>query len=125
MVGNSSDAVWRVMDVYPQTDFPDNCEKAILNSAVGNQCNFPPRRGLTCTVFNKELPHGTMVSDLIDTLKERAFQIFRPTNSNGIGLHKTYVDDESCNSSHGHAYRFSGIGINDGAIVTARPDQCL
>ncbi|KAK5312511.1 hypothetical protein LTR93_011310 [Exophiala xenobiotica] len=38
-------------------------------------------------------------------------------------LHKTFVDDESYNSGHGHAYEKYGIDPEIGATVIVRPDQ--
>lgn len=40
------------------------------------------------------------------------------------GLFKTFVDDESYNSGHGHAYSSYGIDPSRGALVIVRPDQC-
>jgi len=39
-------------------------------------------------------------------------------------LHKTFVDDESYNSGHGHAYEFYGVDPKYGAVAVVRPDQC-
>ena len=42
-----------------------------------------------------------------------------------IDLHQVYVDDESYDSGHGHA--FDNYGFKEGnseAIVVVRPDQC-
>lgn len=39
-------------------------------------------------------------------------------------MHKVFVDDESYNSGHGHAYSFYGIDPEKGAMVIVRPDQC-
>lgn len=39
-------------------------------------------------------------------------------------LHKTYIDDEGYDLSHGHAYNFYGIDQEKGAIVLVRPDHC-
>jgi phenol 2-monooxygenase len=36
MLGDSTDAVWGVMDIYPRTDFPDIRKKATLHSKSGN-----------------------------------------------------------------------------------------
>jgi hypothetical protein len=36
MIGDSSDAVWGVMDVYPRTNFPDIRKKATLHSSAGS-----------------------------------------------------------------------------------------
>lgn len=39
-------------------------------------------------------------------------------------MHKTFVDDESYNSGHGHAYEKYGVDVVEGAIAIVRPDQC-
>lgn len=36
MIGDSTDAVWGVMDIYPQTNFPDIRKKATLHTKSGN-----------------------------------------------------------------------------------------
>ena len=41
-----------------------------------------------------------------------------------LDLHKIYIDDESYNSGHGHAYEFYGVDEQEGATVVVRPDQC-
>ena len=34
-----------------------------------------------------------------------------------------YIDDESYNSGHGHAYETLGIDVQAGAVIIVRPDQ--
>lgn len=41
-----------------------------------------------------------------------------------LDLHKTFVDDESYNSGHGHAYEKYGVDVKEGAVAVVRPDQC-
>jgi hypothetical protein len=38
-------------------------------------------------------------------------------------LHKIFIDDESYNSGHGHAYEFYDVDPAKGAVVIVRPDQ--
>jgi phenol 2-monooxygenase (NADPH) len=38
-------------------------------------------------------------------------------------LYKVYIDDESYNNGHGHAYLAFGIDPENGAMVVVRPDQ--
>lgn len=69
MIGDSTDAVWGVMDVYPQSNFPDIRKKVTLHTKSGNLMvcypltdseNFitdhtldhSPRRRLTCSVLH-------------------------------------------------------------------------
>jgi hypothetical protein len=47
--------------------------------------------------------------------------LLRPNNPTDI--HKIYIDDESYNYGHGHAYECYGIDPTKGAIVIIRPDH--
>jgi phenol 2-monooxygenase len=38
-------------------------------------------------------------------------------------LHKVFVDEESYNNGHGHAYENWGIDKSVGAVIVVRPDQ--
>jgi phenol 2-monooxygenase len=40
-----------------------------------------------------------------------------------VDLNKVFVDDESYNYGHGHAYETLGIDRTQGAAVVVRPDQ--
>ncbi|KAM0414647.1 hypothetical protein ACHAPT_013506 [Fusarium lateritium] len=77
MVGDSSDSVWGVMDVFAVTDFPDIRKKAMLNSNAGNLMIIP-REGDELVRFYIELPGKTArevtEKDLIDKVK----RIFDP-----------------------------------------------
>lgn len=78
MVGDSSDAVWGVMDVYPRTDFPDIRKKTVLHAASGNLLVIP-REGDSLVRLYIELPAGTRVSDVdLSYLTEQARLAFRP-----------------------------------------------
>ncbi|KAJ0135869.1 Uncharacterized protein HZ326_21105 [Fusarium oxysporum f. sp. albedinis] len=77
MVGDSSDAVWGVMDVIPRTDFPDIRKKCPINSDSGNLLLIP-REGDQMVRFYIELP-GMKAHDVTqEYLHERARQIFHP-----------------------------------------------
>ncbi|KAK3681120.1 FAD binding domain-containing protein [Podospora appendiculata] len=78
MLGDSSDAVWGVMDVYPRTDFPDIRKKVVINAAAGNLLIIP-REGDAMVRFYIELPAGTKVADIqLADLQARARLIFAP-----------------------------------------------
>jgi phenol 2-monooxygenase (NADPH) len=73
MVGDTSDAVWGVMDIFPKTDFPDIRKKVTVRSKSGNLLIIP-REGDHMVRFYLELPHGTdaksvTLEDLQDTAK--------------------------------------------------------
>ncbi|PGH08741.1 hypothetical protein AJ80_07779 [Polytolypa hystricis UAMH7299] len=78
MIGDSTDSVWGVIDLYPRTNFPDIRKKAILNSDKGNLMIIP-REGDEMVRFYIELPHGTVARDVtLDDLHVRARLIFKP-----------------------------------------------
>jgi len=41
-----------------------------------------------------------------------------------IDILKTFFDDESYNSGHGHTYEKYGVDPTEGAVAVIRPDQC-
>ncbi|KAL1890887.1 hypothetical protein Sste5346_008028 [Sporothrix stenoceras] len=85
MLGDSTDAVWGVMDVYVQTDFPDIRKKAVLQSDHGNLMIIP-REGGSLVRFYIELGSHTCIPDVTrETLTERARRIFHPYNINIAG----------------------------------------
>ncbi len=78
MVGDSTDAVWGVMDIFPRTNFPDIRKKATLHSEYGNLLLIP-REGGSMVRCYIELPHGTIASNVrIEDLHRTAQQIFHP-----------------------------------------------
>ena len=76
MVGDSTDAVWGVMDVYPQTDFPDIRKKVAIHTEEG-ALMIIPREGGSLARFYIEMPEGTVAKDVtLDMLKEVAKKMF-------------------------------------------------
>ncbi|KAF2671835.1 phenol 2-monooxygenase [Microthyrium microscopicum] len=63
MVGDTSDAVWGVMDIFLDTDFPDIRKKVIIRSKAGNMLIIP-REGDHMVRFYLELPHGTVAKQV-------------------------------------------------------------
>lgn len=63
MVGDSTNAVWGVMDVYPRTKFPDIRKKVIIHSDYGNLLIIP-REGGSLVRFYIELPKGTVANNV-------------------------------------------------------------
>ncbi|KAI9373350.1 FAD binding domain-containing protein [Aspergillus egyptiacus] len=77
MVGDSSDAVWGVMDMVPRTDFPDIRKKVSIRSKAGNLLIIP-REGenYNLTRFYIELPAGTKPKDVkLEDLQQTARNI--------------------------------------------------
>lgn len=78
MIGDSSDAVWGVMDIYPRTNFPDIRKKATLQSRSGNLLIIP-REGGSMVRFYIELPKGTVAKDVqLSDLHSVASRILHP-----------------------------------------------
>ena len=78
MIGDSSDGVWGVMDVYPRTNFPDIRKKATLRSTAGNLLIIP-REGGSLARFYIELPHNTVAREVRrQDLETAARRIFHP-----------------------------------------------
>jgi len=77
MVGDSTDAVWGVMDIYPRTSFPDIRKKAILHSDAGNLMIIP-REGDYLVRFYVELQGASVKDVTFSTLEEKARLIFNP-----------------------------------------------
>ena len=78
MIGDSTDAVYGVMDVYPRTDFPDIRKKCTVQSNAGTILIIP-REGGSLVRFYIELGHGKNAKDVKrDDLHEYARRIFHP-----------------------------------------------
>ncbi|GES62091.1 FAD binding domain protein [Aspergillus terreus] len=77
MVGDSTDAVWGVMDMIPRTNFPDIRKKATVRSKAGNLLIIP-REGdnYNLTRFYIELPAGTKAKEVkLEDLQQTAKKI--------------------------------------------------
>jgi phenol 2-monooxygenase (NADPH) len=78
MIGDSTDAVWGVMDVYPQKNFPDVRRKCTLRSPQGTALIIP-REGGSLIRFYVELPTGTVASTVkLEDLQNQVRRIFAP-----------------------------------------------
>jgi phenol 2-monooxygenase len=78
MVGDTTDAVWGVMDVYPRTNFHDIRKKGILRTPEGSLLIIP-REGGSLVRFYIELPQGTHAKSVqLADLQATAKKIFAP-----------------------------------------------
>lgn len=76
MIGDSSDVVWGVCDVYPQTNYPDIRKKSTLHCDAGVLIIIP-REGECLARFYIEMPPGTKAKDVkLEDIHEMARQIF-------------------------------------------------
>ena len=78
MIGDSTDAVYGVMDIYPRTNFPDIRKKATLQTAAG-VLMIIPREGGFLVRFYIELGHGIQAKNVkLEELHDAARKIFHP-----------------------------------------------
>ncbi|CAJ0546761.1 Ff.00g013880.m01.CDS01 [Fusarium sp. VM40] len=78
MVGDSSDSVWGVMDVYPITNFPDIRKKAMLQSQNNGNLMIIPREGDEMVRFYIELAGATARDVTEQDLINKVKGIFHP-----------------------------------------------
>lgn len=77
MLGDTSDMVWGVMDVYSRTNFPDIRKKTKINSGAGNTLIIP-REGDYLNRFYIELDGAAAEDITLEELHEKARLILRP-----------------------------------------------
>lgn len=78
MIGDSTDAVWGVMDIYPQTDFPDIRRKCTIHSSYGSIVIIP-REGGSLVRFYVQLPSGSHAKEVtLSDLQSTTKKIFSP-----------------------------------------------
>jgi phenol 2-monooxygenase len=78
MIGDTSDTVWGVMDIYPLTTFPDIRRKCMIHSTSGNLIIIP-REGGHLVRFYIQLPAGTHPKQVtLQDLQGTARKIFAP-----------------------------------------------
>jgi phenol 2-monooxygenase len=78
MIGDTSDTVWGVMDVFPRTNFPDIRRKCTLHSPSGNLLIIP-REGGSMVRFYIQLPAGSQAKNVrLEDLQNTAKKIFQP-----------------------------------------------
>ncbi|XDG01219.1 hypothetical protein ABKA04_000834 [Annulohypoxylon sp. FPYF3050] len=77
MIGDSSDAVWGVMDIYPRTNFPDIRKKSVINSEAGNLMILP-REGDFLVRLYIELKDVVAKDVTLEQLHNQARLIFHP-----------------------------------------------
>ena len=78
MIGDNSDSIWGVMDIFPRTNFPDIRKQVILQSKLGSMVIIP-REGGSMNRFYIELPQGTVAKKVkLEDLQAATCQIFHP-----------------------------------------------
>ncbi|GFF70627.1 3-hydroxybenzoate 4-monooxygenase [Aspergillus lentulus] len=78
MVGETSDSVWGVMDVFPRTDFPDIRKQCIIQSDAGSIITIPREGGSMVRVY-VELASGTRAKEVtLEHIQNASRQVFQP-----------------------------------------------
>lgn len=136
MVGDSTNAVWGVMDVYPQTDFPDIRKKTAISSDAGNLMIIP-REGDSLVRFYIEIESAEDASKLtLGDLHESARRIFRPYRMEfaetawwsvyAIGQrradyfhrdHRAFLTGDACHTHSPKAGQGMNVSLQDGYNV--------
>ncbi|KAF4546334.1 Phenol 2-monooxygenase [Lasiodiplodia theobromae] len=133
MVGNSTDAVWGVMDVYPRTNFPDIRKKVMIHSHLGNIIIIP-REGGSLTRFYVELAAGTQASevqledlqratssilqpyqiDFVDTAWWSAYAIGQRLADNFTYKNRVFLTGDACHTHSPKAGQGMNVSLQDG-----------
>ncbi|KAK1676958.1 FAD binding domain-containing protein [Colletotrichum godetiae] len=132
MVGDSSDVVWAVMDIYPKTDFPDIRKKSVIQSDAGNLVIIP-REGDEMVRFYMEMPVSTPGEVTSQRVKERIDDIFKPYqvdiaetswfSAYSIGQrladhftkdHRVFLTGDACHTHSPKAGQGMNVSLQDG-----------
>ena len=78
MVGETSDSIWGVMDVFPQTNFPDIRKQCIIQSDAGSIITIPREGGAMVRIY-MELSPGTIAKNVtLEDIQVAARRVFHP-----------------------------------------------
>lgn len=133
MIGDTTDTVWGVMDIYPITNFPDIRRKSTLHTAAGNLLIIP-REGGALTRFYIQLPPGSVPKDVkLDDLQRTAKKIFAPYSMEFAGTywwsaysigqrlanefhahHRVFLTGDACHTHSPKAGQGMNVSLQDG-----------
>uniref|UniRef100_A0A093V804 Phenol 2-monooxygenase n=1 Tax=Talaromyces marneffei PM1 TaxID=1077442 RepID=A0A093V804_TALMA len=121
MIGDSTDAVWGVMDVYPQTNFPDIRKKATLHTKSGNLMIIP-REGDALVRFYIELQAGTIAKsifapytmDIAETMWWSAYSIGQRLVDHFHKDYRIFLTGDACHTHSPKAGQGMNVSLQDG-----------
>ncbi|KAH9877854.1 hypothetical protein J1614_003071 [Plenodomus biglobosus] len=87
MLGDSTDTVWGVMDIYPLTTFPDIRRKCTIHSSSGNLLIIPREGGQLVRFYIQLAPGSTAKSVTLNDLQNTARAIFAPYSMEFAGVY--------------------------------------
>jgi phenol 2-monooxygenase len=86
MLGDTTDTIWGVMDIYPLTTFPDIRRKCTIHSSAGNIVIIP-REGGQLVRFYIQLPSGTQAKHVaLQDIQDSARKILQPYTMDFAGV---------------------------------------
>ncbi|KAH7371031.1 FAD binding domain-containing protein [Pyrenochaeta sp. MPI-SDFR-AT-0127] len=133
MLGDTSDTVWGVMDIYPITTFPDIRRKCTIHSSAGNLLIIP-REGGQLVRFYIQLPAGVSPKEVtLEDLQAQAKRIFAPYSMDFAGVfwwsaysigqrlaeqfekdHRIFLTGDACHTHSPKAGQGMNVSLQDG-----------
>lgn len=133
MIGDTTDTVWGVMDIYPLTNFPDIRRKCTMHSSSGNLLIIP-REGGSLVRFYIQLPPGSHPKDVkLEDLQNTAKKIFAPYDMEFAGTfwwsaysigqrladqfhkgHRVFLTGDACHTHSPKAGQGMNVSLQDG-----------
>ncbi|KAF4627178.1 hypothetical protein G7Y89_g10976 [Cudoniella acicularis] len=110
MIGDTSDSVWGVMDIYPRTNFPDIRKKVVLHSSHGSLMIIP-REGGSLARFYIEIPRAL-------TPKMSPFPTYtKPLKKSSCHIKwnsQTHIGGDACHTHSPKAGQGMNVSLQDG-----------
>ncbi|KAH7083815.1 FAD binding domain-containing protein [Paraphoma chrysanthemicola] len=133
MLGDTTDTIWGVMDIYPHTTFPDIRRKCTIHSEAGNLVIIP-REGGQLVRFYIQLPPGTQPAQVtLQDLQEQTKRIFAPYTMEFRGVfwwsrysigqrlaeefhasHRVFLTGDACHTHSPKAGQGMNVSLQDG-----------
>jgi phenol 2-monooxygenase (NADPH) len=133
MIGDTSDSIWGVMDIFVRTNFPDIRKQIILQSNHGSMVIIP-REGGAMNRFYIELAHGTNAKSVkLEDLQAATQKIFQPYEvefvdtfwwsvysigqrvaDNFHKCHRVFLTGDACHTHSPKAGQGMNVSLQDG-----------
>ncbi|KAK7951043.1 FAD-dependent monooxygenase [Apiospora aurea] len=110
MIGDTHDALWGVMDVYPRTNFPDIRKKVLINSEAGNMVVIP-REG---DYLKARLIYRPYKMEIADTKWWSAYAIGQRQADHFTAAHRVFLTGDACHTHSPKAGQGMNVSLQDG-----------
>lgn len=144
MLGDTTELIWGVTDVFCRTDFPDIRKKAVISSAHGSLVIIP-REGDYMVRFYLEMPSGTSARQVtIEDIHQAARLIFQPYTlefvetvwwsayvigqrvaENFHKSHRVFLTGDACHTHSPKAGQGMNVSLQDGYNIGWKLGQVL